>query len=360
VASNATADGIDVAQAIGTDGFPLIAYALTQASGGLWTVHCEDVACANVTSRRLTGGTLSGVSVAIGSDGLGMVIFKNTIGQPESIHCANVACSAFDQDTPIDPAATLLGTSDRPTSVAIGTDALPLIAYAVDNGGSDGATVKVAHCGTVKCQNAVITDLAVKNATDVSLAIGADGFGIVAFGGPNLRGVHCSDVACQNSTSFTTVTCTGICRDLPPSAADVAIAIGVDNLPLISYSAGQHSLGVTHCSDAACQTLSSASIEQSTTSLGQFSWITIGGDGHGLISYLGSTNSDLKAAHCADVACTSASVTTVVSGAGNHSAAVSGVDGLPLLVGFDANASGRGVRAIHCSNVFCVPYVRNR
>ncbi len=365
VAAPLPASGVDVAEAIGTDGFPLIAYAVNQgADPGLWSVHCEDVACANVTSGRMANRAASGVSLAIGSDGMGIVIFRNDQGRPESIHCANVACSGGDQNTVLDQVATLPATSDRPTSVAIGTDGLPLIAYVADTGGNNGATVKVEHCNSVKCPHeTVASDLAVTHASDVSLAIGTDGLGILAIGGAlKVRGAHCSNTACQSSTAFPSGGCTTRCV-VTPIVDNVAIAIGVDNLPLISYRLGQHSLDVTHCADAACTALGAEvpiDVDGPTANFGQFSWITIGSDGHAFISYLGSVNSDLKAAHCTDVQCTSASVTTVVSGAGNNSAAVTGVDGLPLLVGFDANAGSRGIRAIHCSNVFCLPYVRNR
>ncbi|HXC66958.1 MAG TPA: hypothetical protein VN638_06015, partial [Nitrospiraceae bacterium] len=45
--------------------------------------------------------------------------------------------------------------------------------------------------------------------------------------------------------------------------------------------------------------------------VGQYSSVTMGADGLGLISYYDVTHGDLKVAHCSDAVCTSATLTTV-------------------------------------------------
>ena len=76
--------------------------------------------------------------------------------------------------------------------------------------------------------------------------------------------------------------------------------------------------------------------------------------------YLGITNNDLKLAHCIDVACTSASVTTLHSAGnvGTYTSVTFGTDGLGLISYFDT--TNFALKVAHCSNVFCVRYWRRR
>jgi len=86
----------------------------------------------------------------------------------------------------------------------------------------------------------------------------------------------------------------------------------------------------------------------------------LGADGRGLISSYDETNGDLKVAHCADSACTSATLTTVdrAGNVGQYSAVTIGTDGLALISYYDETNSD--LKVAHCSNLFCVPYHRRR
>jgi len=65
---------------------------------------------------------------------------------------------------------------------------------------------------------------------------------------------------------------------------------------------------------------------------------TIGADGLGLISYLDSTNKDLKVAHCSDTNCTSATITTLdsIGSSISPTSITIGADGLGLISYYDA------------------------
>ncbi|HSA87925.1 MAG TPA: hypothetical protein VLE46_17245, partial [Nitrospira sp.] len=92
--------------------------------------------------------------------------------------------------------------------------------------------------------------------------------------------------------------------------------------------------------------------------VGQFTSITIGPDGRGLISYYDVTNGDLRVAHCADMECGSASH-TVVQGhddVGQFTTIIMGLDGRGLISYYDA--TNGDLKIAHCSNSFCVPYHR--
>ena len=68
-----------------------------------------------------------------------------------------------------------------------------------------------------------------------------------------------------------------------------------------------------------------------------FTSVTIGADGLPLISYLDSTNADLKVAHCDDLVCSSALTSTLDSGGfvGRFSSVTIGPDGLGLISYYD-------------------------
>ncbi|MDP6102086.1 MAG: hypothetical protein QF579_02090 [Dehalococcoidia bacterium] len=88
--------------------------------------------------------------------------------------------------------------------------------------------------------------------------------------------------------------------------------------------------------------------------------MTIGADGLGLISYYGYTNRDLKIAHCSDIKCTEAGMTTLDGGGdrGQYTSVTIGADGLGLISYYDVgNVS---LKALHCDNPFCAPYFRRR
>jgi hypothetical protein len=61
--------------------------------------------------------------------------------------------------------------------------------------------------------------------------------------------------------------------------------------------------------------------------------VTIGADGLGLISYYDNTNDDLKVAHCSDVACSSATTATLdsIGNVGWYTSVTIGADGLGLI-----------------------------
>jgi len=134
-----------------------------------------------------------------------------------------------------------------------------------------------------------------------------------------------------------------------------SITIGSDGLGLISYnddpSGINTNLRVAHCNDLACSS-ATLSIVDSTPGVGGYSSIIIGSDGLGLISYWDYTNGDLKVAHCDDVACTSAAITTLDSNGmvGAYTSITIGSDGLGLISYWDLAGN---LKVAHCDNVNC-------
>src|SRR5207245_4241142 len=85
-----------------------------------------------------------------------------------------------------------------------------------------------------------------------------------------------------------------------------SIAIGIDGFPLIAfYDQTNHVLKAAHCVDIEC-TAATVSTVDSTGDVGQYVSLTIATNGFGVMSYYDATNTALKAAFCAAMPCTSA------------------------------------------------------
>src|SRR5205085_1598029 len=119
------------------------------------------------------------------------------------------------------------------------------------------------------------------------------------------------------------------------------------------YDAGNSDLKVAHCSDVACTAATITAVDGAANDVGASSSMIIGTDGRSLISYYDASNGDLKVAHCSNVACTAATLTTVDSAGsiGQHSSVTIGTDGLALISYYDATDGD--LKVAHCSNIAC-------
>jgi hypothetical protein len=133
-----------------------------------------------------------------------------------------------------------------------------------------------------------------------------------------------------------------------------SITTGVDGLGLISYwDASQFALTVAHCSNVDCSEATVTPIDFAPVFIYSTS-IAIGADGFGLISYYDGLLGHLRVAHCANVECTSADAITPVdtsADVGRYSSITIGTDGLGLISYYDA--TNRDLKVSHCSNPKC-------
>jgi len=193
-----------------------------------------------------------------------------------------------------------LGNVGQYSSIAIGFDGAGLISYwDLTNGG-----LKVAHCANVACTAAGASTLDGSGVgAYTSVTVGADGMGLVGYrdiSAQSLNVAHCSNVACTAATATT--------LDAPAStsvAAFVSITIS-EGLGLVVHRDATNSrLKVVRCANVVCDAASVATVDSpALTSVGQYTSVTTGPDGFGLISYYDVTNGDLKLAHCSNTACT--------------------------------------------------------
>jgi hypothetical protein len=352
------ADGTVV---IGNDGLGLFTYR-DESNDDLEVAHCANTACTSVSSSTPIdgasgfGGTQS--SIAIGSDGFGLVAYKDldgsSVGDLAVVHCQNTACTNFGPETGIDTT----GEAGEDASIAIGADGLGLIAYR-DVTNTD---LKVAHCANAACTSATNTTLVDPDSgLNPSLAIGGDGLGLISYesngSGNDLSVAHCSNTNCTASTTSVV--------DTANAGRNSSLTIGGDGLGLISYQElSVDNLRVAHCSNILCNAATATTLD-STGFLADDTAITMGTDGLGAIAYRDSTNpADIKLAHCSNTVCNAANIVALDPGPEDRRAKISittGADGMPLVTYTDfIDSFNRDVVVTHCSNQLCVPFARRR
>ena len=287
--------------------------------------------------------------------------------------------SAFCPDQPIrrDQMASFLGRlvgrqwsfaaidakDGRLPSLAIGADGLPVIAYQ----NADG--IAIAHCAVPTCDSLRITPIydPVVDGGTVSLAILPNGNPMIAWNeGELLRAAFCFDPSC---TSFEIV---HKLADSLTMMTSRALAIGADGNPLVvgyvetgaapeppSYLT-ETVLSALHCHIPSCFNSSQYAIDSGGRT-GLHASVAIGSDGLPLVAYQRDfgpmIHGFLRVAHCADVGCSSATVTAPANSAaaGLGTSIVMGGDGLPLISmrsWYDGN-----IVVVRCSDVACTSAV---
>lgn len=351
--------------AVGSDGLGLISY-YDASNGDLKVAHCEDAACTSATATAVvaTGAVppvqpdaIATTSLAVGSDGLGLISYYDfTSGDLKVVHCENTACTSATV-SPVDTT----GDVGQASSLAIGSDGLGLISY-YDVTNRD---LKVAHCENTACtaattrtvESAVPADEHARDSAGVhsSLAIGSDGLGLIAYVYSDGRAELSIKVAhCEDSACGTSSRYT---VDAPSRGAlNPSLTIGGDGLGLIAYQSNvdlRDDIAVAHCDDVVCSTATLNTVEEDANAHLARGAITRGADGLGLISYFDRTNQEVNVAHCDDVLCTAATRHVVdrgLSSWGNSSIAV-GTDGLGLIAYYDL--TNGDLRTIHCGSTIC-------
>jgi len=337
--------GVTSSVTIGTDGLPLVSYHLGGSSspGKLVVAHCDDVSCTTATTTDIDalGDVGYDSSIKIGTDGLGIMAYRTYRYGPNDedlkvAHCSDVACTAATVTT-LDSLARV----DAKTSLAIASDGLPTIAYQDDpNYNTAGAmtAIKVIHCANVAC-----TSIATSKTIDsvpanpgsetgeggaVSLAASPTGRLYFAYLSSTnvLKTATCFDPSCSVGLPYIAEQAlAGDATGLWPS-----IAIGPDDLPLISYERSG-GLSVAHCVNISCSGVTVATIDVGGDH--EQDSIAIGADGLGVISYFDANNKNLQVAHCADAACSTATTITIdeFGDTGRQTSIAIATDGLPVI-----------------------------
>ena len=249
-------------------------------------------------------------AMALGHDGNPVVVVADTDGNRlTAIACSDPSCTT-QIVTIVDPALDGLPATTQPggfTSMAIGADGNPVIAYQSDQ------SVKVAACVSPTCAGVATVSTVFTGPTDLvatSIAIRPGGNPIVAFGdfggvASELVVVSCASPTCADS--YSTVVPTGT------SATSPDVAIGAAGLPVIAYTdATNGDLEVFSCSTGDCTGGANATV----LTTGVTGWepsLAIGVAGNPVIAFrdlIGST----RVATCLTADCTAGAEIRPVAG----------------------------------------------
>ena len=344
--------------AIGNDGLPVISY-YDFGAGALKVAKCANAACTGTAIITTVDGSPNNVgrhtSLAIGSDGRPVISYQDaTTAALMVAKCGNAACTGPATITTVDdPPLNSVGTF---SSIAIGSDSLPVISY-LD--GTAGA-LKVAKCANAACTGtATITTVDDQGANNVglysSLAIGGDGLPVISYHdatADTLKVAKCVTVDCSGSATITTVDDTGT-----SVGSFTSIAIGNDGLPVISYQDAPSAwLKVAQCANVDCTgTATITTVDIGPNDVGDYTSIAIGSDGLPVISYRDYQPRALKVAKCANAACSgTATITTVDNPAndvGEYTSLAIGSDGLPVISYWDETAGA--LKVAKCGTRTC-------
>ncbi|UCH87574.1 MAG: hypothetical protein JSU97_04110 [Dehalococcoidia bacterium] len=166
-----------------------------------------------------------------------------------------------------------------------------------------------------------------------------------------LDGLHASEIQVGRAGfSTTTVDSDGDVGE------HTSVTVGTDGLPLISYyDATNDHLKAAHCDNAACTSATTGNVSYGANDLGQYNSVTVGADGLPFISYYNATNGYLSVCHCGNAACTAGNNCRVLDDGyvdvGQYTSVTVGVDGLPLISYYDV--TNMNLKVAHCGNAAC-------
>lgn len=278
---------------IGPDGNPRISYT-DDLTGELYVIACADPDCATPASHTNTGNVAaigSTSQITIAPDGSSGIVFVDTTGKVSFTTCVEADCLGVNDAVPV--VVDALAGGARP-SLTYNTLGLPVIAYQVTNPSPSTAhELRLAFCQDSGCSAAdtvTLDSFATAEYTPQAL-IGMDGSAVVVATDTNrdiVRFASCAGATCAVNT---TTIASG--NPIGPDAS-LGFAIAPNGNPVIAHPENG-SLSLLSCADAACTTSTQTFVETGAT-FGINPTIGIGNTGNPSISYLDSSNGDIRLA----------------------------------------------------------------
>lgn len=296
-----------ISATLSPNGFPLLAFsALPQGSPNV--VQCTTATCSgrsplsDIDASAVVGGWRT--SIAVGSDGLPFVAYhdsgSNDTGFTQDlkfVKCANQDCSVTAQVLNLDSS----GINGMHPDTLLGPDGTPLIAYFDSTNGR----IKYIRCLQPDCSGSpapmALTNPLTSSAW-VDMEIGSDGYPLIAFtGGGNGRTnlIKCHDLNCDSRTQQEIA---GI------GGSDNQVMVSADGFPAVAFVTAGLQVQFVKCLDLSCANRSSPALIDSVSEE-YISYLSLekGSDGLPVMSYSvshrPSRNASLRVAKCSSPTC---------------------------------------------------------
>jgi hypothetical protein len=283
---------------IGPDGNPTVALYVS-ATGDLVVDHCHDSTCtAGTTSTAVDSmGDVGGYpSITYGTDGFPVIAYYDaTNGHPKVAHCVDAGCEGAANKVTIDQLSA--DNDGQYTSITIGTDGMPVLAYEKALAAFAGSRPVVAKCITITCSGATVVrtiGTAMWSGAYTSLAIGADGNPVVAYydattGHPALA--TCVDATCAGTPI------TAVLDPATLTGDGTSLVIGTDGNPIVAYpTAGVNQLRIAFCTTRTCTGTVTQRVVATGLPFQAQSSMTLGADGNPVIAFYSASTDGLQVA----------------------------------------------------------------
>ncbi|RMH74540.1 MAG: S-layer homology domain-containing protein [Actinomyces sp.] len=325
------------ALAIGSDGFPVVAYAhgdfTTPSQAGIRVYHCTALDCstgADVGPVYTSFGATH-PDIAIGTDGFPVISFYDESSGKRDlrvVHCTSRDCSTRDPVRNLtNTGGSTLGVGDR-SAITIGDDGFPVISYV----SYTDSSLRLHHCTKADCSTGSNRTLVASGvASDpTGIAIGGDGFPVIVYRASSGGGFgiyRCTKTDCSTGSDGRGDTRSGV------KGAHPSITIGTDGLPVVAYEAFDRQVTVFRCTSASCangQAHNLATVAASHLVAGTS--VAVGADDLPVVVYTdfgGGNNNPVRLVTCSTTSCSSSSSIDL--------AAISTDDGPSVAIGSDAN-----------------------
>jgi hypothetical protein len=281
--------------------------------------------------------------------------YDRTNGNLKLVHCNDPNCTP-----PGDTIATVDSLGDVGFQSSLGLDAsgLPVISYLEGaqevEGGSDG-NLKVAHCGVPSCfsGNSIVTvDTAGDTGYYNSLTLDANGYPVVSYhANGDLRLLHCNDPNCVGGDD-------SIMKADTPADVGRWSSIELDSVgnPVMSYTIFGSTVKFIHCGDPFCDPSSGNAITEpdAASTHADYTSLKLDSAGNAIFSYWDAPNFDLKVVHCGNATCTAGNTVTAVDTIGHvgqTSSLALDASGNPVISYLDS--TNGDLRMVFCGNPSC-------
>ena len=261
---NSFDDGLYNSIVIGADGNPVIAM-YDQDDGNLRVVACSVADCENQTTiggtiLDSTGDVGSYNTIALGADDNPVIAYSDSAGGTKIAACSNPTCTAATVSGPWEEAQEALYLS-----IAIGANGNPVISLATEGPFHVFDGIANLYCSNPTCTelesgHGQTRDTGSNPAQYTSLAIGADGNPITAYGrrdgefGLNVQA--CKSSLCGHPSGYTPTDSTNtlITNDLLDQEGQqvLQLAIGTDDMPVIAFVNSSGNIALAECSVTDC------------------------------------------------------------------------------------------------------------